>query len=219
MKPCSTVGSTVGSFSVLKYLGIALGVALLQAASAPRADAIPMPFGSNHYEFVEVADPFTGNNNSFATASAAAAASFFNSVSGHLATVTSSEENDFLKSLVSGSFAGFTGAWLGGKAPEGWLVGPEAGQPFGFTSWGGIEPNNAGYAYMDIGSSSTVIGFGKWADDSGVQGVPDASADPVIGYFVEYEQTVAVPEPSTLLLLAPYFGGVALRRKRRASTR
>jgi hypothetical protein len=164
----------------------------LQVVSAPRARAeAPVSFGSNFYEFVQVTDPFTGDNNSWATASAAASASVYNGLSGHLATITSQDENDFLFGLVSGSFSKFNGAWLGGKAPGEWLVGSEAGQGFSYTNWGGIEPNNAGYSYMNIGTLPFVIGPGQWADDSGVQGVPEAGPDPVIGYFVEYE---GVPE-------------------------
>ncbi|MEW5817644.1 MAG: choice-of-anchor D domain-containing protein, partial [Spirochaetota bacterium] len=158
----------------------------------------PMKFGDNYYEFVQVSDPFTGANNSWAKASADAAARVYNGLSGHLATITSQAENDFLFGLVSGIFSGFQGAWLGGKSPEGWLVGPEAGQGFIYTNWGGIEPNNAGYAYMNIGTFAggtySGIAAGTWADDSGVQGVPDYPMNPVIGYFVEYEAEKQ-PEP------------------------
>lgn len=92
---------------------------------------------------------FTGNNNSWAKDSANAVASLYDGMSGHLATVTSQGENDFLFSLVSGSFSGFKSAGLGGKAPEGWLEGPEVGQNFIYTNWGGGEPNNSGYAYIN----------------------------------------------------------------------
>lgn len=94
---------------------------------------------------------------------------------------------DFLFALVSDSFSGFTGAWLAGKAPEGWLVGPEIGQDFSFTNWGGIAPNNAGYVYMNIGSPFSGISSGQWSDHSGGVSGPDQQNDPVVGYFVEYE--------------------------------
>lgn len=184
-------------------------------ASPTRAGAMPMAYGLNLYDFAQVDDAFVGENNAWWTASAAASASSANGVSGHLATITSPEENAFLFSLVEGRFSGFQGAWLGGKAPGGWLEGPESGQGFGYVGWGGIEPNNSGYAYMNVGAHFAGIGPGQWADDSGAQGVPDPFADPVIGYFVEYEGAAAVPEPSSWLLLAPGLGGLAALRRRR----
>lgn len=173
----------------------------LHAAAPPQAEAVPTMFGSNAYEFVAVPNPFTGDNNRWETARDVAAASIFGGVSGHLATITSQPENDFLAGLALGKFTGFAGAWLGGDAPEGWLVGPEAGQAFTFTNFGGIEPNNAGKIYMQIGTSGPAA-FGKWLDDSGVNGLPDPNADPVVGYFVEWERPLVVPEPGTLALVA-----------------
>ena len=177
MKLCKTIGTC----AVLKYLGIAICMVGLHAASALRADATPLLFGSNYYEFVQVPQPFTGSNNAWATADAAAAASVFNSLSGHLATITSQAENDFLLGLVSGSFSGFAGAWLGGKAPDGWLVGPETGQGFSYTNWGGIEPNNAGYAYMNIGTLFAGIGPGNGLMIPGSRVFPIQTAIPSSG--------------------------------------
>jgi hypothetical protein len=194
-------------------LGMAV-VATVMAGWAQQASAAPQLFGANAYEYVPVSDPFTGVNNAWVTDSTAATASIFEGVHGHLATITSQAENDFLFGLVSGLYAGSAGAWLGGKAPEGWLVGPEAGQGFTYTKWGGIEPNNAGYVWMNIGSSFRGNAPGYWCDDSYEQGVPDATWDPVVGYFVEYEN---VPEPSTLWLLLA--GGLGLAWCRRVQTR
>jgi hypothetical protein len=191
-------------------LAVALGVIGLQAGLVSSAEA-QSQFGNNIYMLVRPSDPFTGSNNSWFTASAAAAASTYNNVHGHIATVTSQAENTFLLSLSPG-FATFTGAWLGGKAPDGWLEGPETGQPFGYTNWGGIEPNNSGYAYMNIGAAGGGINAGQWADDSGVQGFPDPTNDPVVGYFVEYENA-AVPEPASLCVLA--MGALVLLRRRK----
>lgn len=188
------------------------------AATVPTTHAVPVVFGTNAYEFVQVANPFP--NNTWTAASNAAAASVFNGVNGHLATVTSQAENDFLISLVP-LVPGFNGAWLGGDH-QGWLEGPEAGNTFaqvgGFTNWNPLEPNNAGLMYMSIGTStpnSGATGAGNWLDDSGTQGVPDPALDPVIGYFVEFENAAAIPEPTTLALMAIGLAGAAGIARRR----
>jgi len=166
------------------------------------AQATPVLFESNYYEFVQVPNPFTGTNNSWASANANAAASIYNGLSGHLATITSQAENDFLLSLGSGSFSEYTGVWLGGKADEGWLVGPETGQGFTYTNWGGVEPNNPGYAFMNIGATGYSVVSGQWADSTSY-GVSDPSlGTPIVGYFTEFEGAAnPVPEPTTVLLL------------------
>jgi len=201
------------------YIGIAICIISLQAVSVMRAEAVPVSFGDNHYDFIQVSDPFTGSNNTWATAKTAAAASVYNSVNGHLATITSQEENDFLIGLVTTTFTGFNGAWLGGNY-QGWLDGPEASKTFsevgGYTNWNQVEPNNSGLMYMSIGTSTPNTGSagkGKWLDDSGIQGLPEGP-DPVIGYFVEYEDTATVPEPATMLMLGTGLIGLAgVRRK------
>ena len=199
----STTGRHLGYF-----------VVWMSAALAPAAHAVPMVFGSNAYEFVQV------NLVTYATSSAAAAASTFNGVNGHLATITSQAENDFILGLVTAVFSGFNGAWLGGNF-QGWLEGPEAGQTFvqagGYTNWNQVEPNNSGLMYMSIGTftpNTDAAGAGNWLDDSGVNGVPDASADPVMGYFIEYENAAAtVPEPSTIGMLAAGLALLGIRRR------
>lgn len=226
MKLCKTIWN----YAVLKYLAIAICIVGLHAASAQRAEATQV-FGSNYYEFVEASDPYSLDsnntyigNNSWENAKAAAAASVFNNINGHLATITSQAENDFLFGLVlAGNYSESIGFWLGGKAPEGWLVGPESGQTFIYTNWNTYEPNNAGYAY--------IRNNGLWYDDSVAQtvngqyvlttwgqGVPDLAHDPVIGYFVEYEGAAPIPEPATLLLFGTgiaWLAGTRINRKKK----
>ena len=78
-------------------------------------------------------------------------------------------------------------------------------------NWGGSEPNNDGYAYMNIGTLFAGISLGKWVDDSGDQGVPDSS-DPVVGYFVECE---AVPIPGAIWLLGSGLLGLVVAKRRK----
>ena len=173
--------------------------------------ATPVLYNGHAYEYIQVPNPFPGNT--WSAAEAASEASIFNGANGHLATITSQGENDFLLALAlaAGRHTDFAGSWLGGNFTK-WLVGPEAGQSLTYANWGGIEPNNSGYAYMNIGVHPA-IGTGTWADDSAVQGEPDG-ADPVIGYFVEYEGFSSVPETVPGWLFPLTAGGLFLLRKR-----
>lgn len=201
-----------------KLIACAAGALALVGMASQPSTAAPTQMGTgNYYEFIQVLNlPLGPGNtaypaNSWASASAAVASSTFMGISGHLATITSAAENAFLLSIVTGSPTGFLGAWLGGRAGTGWLAGPESGNAFTHTNWFGVEPNNAGYIYMSIGTST---GPGQWLDDSIVpisgdgQGIPTFPNDPVIGYFVEYENpATVVPLPAALPLMA---GGIGL---------
>lgn len=209
---------TIWAKTRYKLIVTAICIVGISATLLPRAEATPIVFGSNAYEFVQVSNPFT--NNTWSAASAAASASVFNGANGHLATITSQAENNFIISLTTPLFTGFNGAWLGGDY-QGWLEGPEAGSTFaavgGYTNWNAFEPNNNGLMYMSIGTStpnSGSSGAGNWVDDSGVQGTP-SSADPVIGYFVEYENVASVPEPTTLVLLGLGLFGLCFNKRKR----
>jgi hypothetical protein len=162
---------------------------------------------------------------SWADASAAASASSFLGLSGHLATVTSAAENNFL----AGSFD-FTAfedllaiAWLGGQVSSSgigtWTVGPDASLNFSsggaalpgrYANWGGIEPNNAPSAVeMQVGTLDWFgITHGKWADARNGLSCPCPDiCDPIVGYFVEFESPAAVPlSPS----VAQFIIGLAL---------
>lgn len=135
---------------------------------------------------------------------AAAAGRTLFGLAGYLATITSSTENDFIKSKLSSD------GWVGGSdnyqrinevkgtthanqsATEGkwfWVTGPEAGTAIStgngtpvavagaYMNWATGEPNNSGNEnYMQLYSSQN----GKWNDLAGT-----ASAS-VPGYVVEY---------------------------------
>lgn len=118
---------------------------------------------------------------------------------GYLTTITSSGENNFILSRVSGT------AWIGAsdEATEGdwrWVTGPEglenggSGMRLtdGFTNWNAGEPNNAGpehYAHMMDWSTPP----GQWNDLS-VEGGP-GQFEPT-GYIVEYGGLPGEPDIS-----------------------
>jgi hypothetical protein len=189
---------------------------LLGTAIIPldRADAAPIQFGSNFYEYVP--DEAISWNN----ASAAASGATFMGVHGHLATVTSSAENNFLLGLTT-TLPTPQGAWLGGAVDASqqasWAVGPEGGQLVTFSNFGAGQPNEGpGNFYMNIGSAFVGVATGQWADAA--NGL-NSAANQIAGYFVEY-QVGTVPLPAALPLMLTGlagFGVLGWRRKRAMS--
>ncbi|MBN2476641.1 MAG: PEP-CTERM sorting domain-containing protein [Pirellulales bacterium] len=144
---------------------------------------------------------------------------------GHLATITSAAEMDFVFSLVNsqaywnhpGPGHSNYGPWLGGFQPAGspepegnwqWVT----GELFDYTNWATDQPNESQNANEDS--------IHLWASGGGTPPPPrpvwndlpaigSAAAQPV-SYVVEY-----VPEPSTLGLLAMAVVGLFVYRLRR----
>jgi hypothetical protein len=110
---------------------------------------------------------------------------------GHLVTISSQEENDFVFSLVSSSIHRH-GYWLGGyqlpHSPEpdgGWVW--VTGEPWVYSNWDVDEPND-GY----------IIGVSEWGPEDRLhfhwEDIPawnDLPAGPIdnlpCGYIIEYE--------------------------------
>jgi hypothetical protein len=133
---------------------------------------------------------------------------FHQGVQGHLMTITSQGEADLWETLYTKTplpDAGNDRFWIGAYQPP---ESPEpagnwrwiTGEPWGFTNWGNLEPNNHGNE--DVGHSNILSG--QWND---------LNRDFTFwngGYLVEYP----VPEPATLTLLT--LGGLAIIRRRRS---
>ncbi len=149
-----------------------------------------IPFGENGHFYEYVASPGIIWSNA---KNAAEARNLFG-MQGYLATITSQEENDFIRQKLGAD------AWIGGtdEVQEDiwrWATGPEAGTqfstdnvPFGgqFSNWNEVEPNNCcgGEHYAEIYSTD---GVGKWNDLSGAAGLA--------GYVAEYGGTEGDPSP------------------------
>lgn len=114
------------------------------------------------------------------------------SLGGHLATVTSQGEQDFLSSIVLGHNEQYY--WLGGFQPNGseepsgnfqWVT----GEPLTYTSWASGEPNNVPSVNSNIAMVAETNYWnnpeylGKWTDD----GEPCYFAQNVYGFICEWD--------------------------------
>ncbi len=138
----------------------------------------------------------------------------------HLATITSQEEHDFVKSLFTGGSIGGT-YWLGGFQPEheadpsanwSWVT----GETWDYTNWSnlyssdpsGLQPDD----YYGLASEQHLAIWShdyRWNDE----GNPGF----VSGYVAETASSV--PEPTTLAIWGTLgaLGLIAARRRRRAA--
>jgi hypothetical protein len=192
------------------------------------AQTAPVQFaGNGHwYEILGVDLMGSGSGNiptDWPTARALAAAAVCpaavcgQDLAGHLATITTAEEDAFIAALGGATplwaagqrFGGVAGTWR-------WVDGPEAGQSFwigGPAETGGTAVGtDTGYANwlpfqpQEIGNFLVVNSGDRW--ESGPE---------IYLFLVEYESPVAVPAPSLLLLLAASVAGLAAVRRRRMS--
>jgi hypothetical protein len=169
-----------------------LGVGLLSAASLVRAaqpGPVMNPGNGHYYEAVAKASGISWNK-----ANDEANARMFKGMHGHLATITSPAENDFIFKNLPQAVAGYY--CLGGIQSHG-LLDPAAGwqwvtgEPWSYTNWhvvDGTEPND----YYGLGTSSNdenKLQF--WAQEDAPWNDIRPTSVESYGYVVEYE-----PDPS-----------------------
>jgi len=168
---------------------------LLMCAIVFQTQATPIQWkiedgGNGHwYQFIDCL--VTWNEANFL-----ASGSTFMSVSGHLATITSAEENAFIfDSVASGN-----NAWIGlsDAETEGvftWVT----GEPLDYTNWFTGEPNNDAILGENFGEFKA---DGSWNDWNSVAET---------SYIVEY--STSVPAPPGIVLFGIAFAGLVLQRK------
>ena len=139
-------------------------------------------WGNGHYYL------YNQSNVSWATGRDSSADSTFLGLTGYLATVTSSGENNFIRDYSDNGTAINTSAFLGGSDYEGTSEGswkwsasaaPESGQSFPtsvstnpYTNWNSGQPNNSGNQdYLQMNTN------GYWEDND---------PDPVGGFITEW---------------------------------
>jgi hypothetical protein len=132
------------------------------------AGAVLWPTNNHHYLAVKGTITWTAANEAART------------LGGHLATITSAEENAFAFALVEAA----SGAWLGATKVDpsqmpftsGWTW--VTGEPWAYTNWRPGQPDNA-TGNQDVAHFSAVSADSKWGDDP-----HDSTAD---AYIVELE--------------------------------
>ena len=194
---------------------VRLLAALASLAVARPATAAPVQWpvsegGNGHYyDYLLRTQSF-----SWTEARDEAAASSFMGVAGHLATITSDAESQFLGShFRQPSFQ----VWAGGVQAPGAAT-PASGwswvtaEPWDFTSWNTGEPNdwptrdveNGEEQYLSVTTYFTGGRGGSVWNDNSLRAVP-------VGYVVEYP----VPEPTSAALMGFAAGVLLTRRPRR----
>ena len=132
----------------------------IEASGGPDGSTIPAgtvlwPTNNHHYLAVKGTITWTAANEAARSAG------------GHLATLTSLEENNFVFGLVDVADA----AWFGATKPNpaqaptsnGWTW--VTGEPWAFTNWRPTQPDNQG-GNQDVAHFSPLSSVGQWGDEA-----------------------------------------------------
>ena len=188
-------------------------LASILIAAQVSAQPVYNPGNGHNYELITTQMTWDG-------ARMVAGGSIFAGWQGHLATITSADENAFLAATFASGEAQYF-AWIGGYEPNDdgvWLwkgFGPEnngqfsqggtATPPFNYVNWGGVEPNDFApgedFAAINLGALFAGVAPGGWIDSPN----PNPS-DPIRAFIVEYDTTptsVGGETPGAALRVGP----------------
>jgi len=138
-----------------------------------------------------------------------AASSSYLGLQGHLATITSADENTWIYNNVTSLNYVLGGHDMNVEGTWEWVTGEE----FTYTNWYAGEPNQWGPG--ESGGPGTGeedwlmfwLGTGQWNDSS-------ETSNSITGYIVEYDSLSAVPIPAALFMFAPaLLGFIGFRRR------
>jgi hypothetical protein len=208
---------------LLKY--VAITASLLGSASV---SAAIINFGPN----VLVGNAGIYNGNKYAVVESTNSAGFTwedardtaQSLGGHLATITSAGENDFVFNLVKNTVFGNginehnnenIGAWLGGERGKDGKFSWITGEAFTYTNWLTGEPNNFGSNENYLHYYFTSVNDSTWNDypNNGWSQYNGNDGSFVRAFIVEHSVS-PVPVPAAAFLFAPaLIGFIGLRRK------
>jgi hypothetical protein len=188
-----------------RQLSLTLALALLPFAASA---ADPVLFGGHFYEVVK------HNNISWSDAKAAAEGKTYLGVQGHLATLTSAAEDDFVNGLRVSAGLSRPEAWIGGSQPAGelgagdnwsWVNGegaiPGMSSASPYANWQTSEPNDN---YGAGSEQHMALGLGNnpgWNDEGSLGNIG--------GYIIEYSTGTSAPvaDCQKLPLGCPLAGG------------
>jgi len=175
------------------------------------AFALPIynPANGHYYDIVDA-------SMSWDAARAQAEGTSYLGHSGHLATITSDSENDFIVANfpqvtvpkeLGGYMLGGYQADTSGTSAEGWAW--VTGEAFSYTNWSGGEPNDfegGPENYLSIhdyllGANPTAA----WNDGGNFSN----------GYIIEFSPTTVPEAGSTMLLLSMTLAGLSFARRRK----